>query len=152
MPVGVKVKNFKGCIFGVYWVTQLLKKINAFKGIAQTVYYNNKNTRLLKAEATIRFFLVDFLKAINTAIMKCQCAFPFFWYSFVRDKHPQGSQTAEYIFVEDQIKGPYVLVGFHCSLKKLEIQQSSSIHIFLTPRSEVSFLSLKSDCWNRSNC
>lgn len=43
---GAKVKNFKGWIFRVYWVTQLLKKLNAFKGIAQTVYYNNKTTKV----------------------------------------------------------------------------------------------------------
>lgn len=49
-----------------------------------------------------------------------------------RDKHPQGSQVAEYIFAEDQMEGLYVLVGFHYSLQKLEIQQSPSIHIFLT--------------------
>lgn len=39
---------------------------------------------LLKADPTICFFLVDFLKAINTVVMKCQNAFPFFSYLFSR--------------------------------------------------------------------
>jgi len=87
---------------------------------------------LPKAKPTICFVLVDLLKATNTAVVKCQCVFPFSWYSFTRDKHPQGRQAAGYTFVEDQIKGPYVLAGLHCSLQKLEIQQSPSIHIFST--------------------
>lgn len=44
----------------------------------------------------------------------------------------KGNQPPKYVFVEDQIKDPYVLMVFHCSLQKLKIQQSPSIHIFLT--------------------
>lgn len=128
------------------------KKPNAFKGIIKAAYYNNKNTKVTSESGSNFLCPCGLLKSSKYSSTEMLVNISILLLFTHWRQAPWRNQPAECMFVKDQIQGPRVLAGFHCPLQKLEIQQLPSIHFFLTLWSVVSFLSLKSDCWNRSNC